>query len=78
MVEGWGVCWSVVDLRKMLWWAGETGLETCPGPVQLVAALEGLGGEHPVQLVLVLEEPLEEEPWLLPGKLQHGRYHELC
>ena len=48
----------MVDLRKMLWWAGETGLETCPGPVQLVAALEGLGGEHPVQLVLVLEEPL--------------------
>ena len=31
-------------------------VETCPGPVQLVAALEGLGRAHPVQLVLVLEE----------------------
>ena len=46
----------MVDLRKMLRWAGETGLETCPCPVQLVAALEGLGGAHPGQLVLVLEE----------------------
>ena len=44
--------------RKMVGLAGETGVETCPGPVQLVAALEGLGGAHPGQLVLVLEELL--------------------
>ena len=44
--------------RKMVWWAGETGVETSPGPVQLVAVLEGLGGAHPGQLVSVLEELL--------------------
>ena len=58
--------------RKMVGLAGETGVETSPGPVQLVAALEGLGGAHPGQLVLVLEE----EPWL-PGRQQPGHYHEL-
>ena len=47
-------------------------METSPGPVQLVAALEGLGGAHPGQLVLVLEE----EPWL-PGRQRPGHYHEL-
>ena len=49
---------AVVGARKMLGWAGETahcaGLETCPGPLQLVAALERLGVAHPGQLVLLL------------------------
>ena len=53
----------MVGARKMLGWAGETahyaGLETCPGPLQLVAALGGLGVAHPGQLMLVLEESLE-------------------
>ena len=47
-----------VVVREMVGLAGETGVETSPGPVQLVAALEGLGGAHPDQLVLVLEELL--------------------
>ena len=54
---------AVVGARKMLGWAGETahcaGLETCPGPLQLVAALGGLGVAHPGQLMLLLEESLE-------------------
>ena len=33
---------AVVVVREMVWWAGETVVETCPSPVQLVAALEGL------------------------------------
>ena len=47
-------------------------METSPGPVQLVAALEGLGGAHPGQLVLVLEE----EPWL-PGRQRPGHCRDL-
>ena len=62
--------------RKMVGLAGETGVETSPGPVQLVAALEGLGGAHPGQLVLMLEELLYEEQSWLPGRQQPGRYHE--
>ena len=63
--------------RKMVGLAGETGVETSPGPVQLVAALEGLGGAHPGQLVLMLEELLYEEQSWLPGRQQPGHYHEI-
>ena len=55
----------VVVVREMVWWVGETGVETCP--VQLMTVLEETCS---LQLVVMLEVEVPLRQPVLPGNWQ--------